>query len=286
MCYDCIAEFQKVVKLKRVSLETQAKLVHMKSLELYVAPVNKSSGTQLVPIRKEHMALLAKVTFQAAEPERRGSQNGSCLDKMEIEETKPKDWKCPICPKHFPRNQESRLKLHVKWHKLALRLKCPMCRFFCRSKVLLNYHKRAVHPLVKCSYCTKSIRKHLLHRHINKHLEKCEPEMANKPSLLQQSVVSVSPVASTSVGSPMIVTSPAKKAPAANVAAATEIASPAPGVTRRYSRRVASATGSSSPLEPSNKLVVPRKSYLCCEKTFDRKTELVQHVKRHTHPRI
>ncbi|KAH8244655.1 hypothetical protein KR026_005032 [Drosophila bipectinata] len=90
-----------------------------------------------------------------------------------------KDWECHVCGKKFTNAPESRLKFHMKWHKLANHLKCPICGFLCNSKDTLKEHKLAVHTRTKCSYCRKTVKQSLLQEHMNKHLEEREAELAH-----------------------------------------------------------------------------------------------------------
>ncbi|EDV43335.1 uncharacterized protein Dana_GF18438 [Drosophila ananassae] len=89
-----------------------------------------------------------------------------------------KDWECHICGKKITNAPESRLKFHMKWHKLANHLKCAICGFLCNSKDTLKEHKLAVHTRTKCSYCRKTVKQSLLQEHMNKHLEEREAELA------------------------------------------------------------------------------------------------------------
>ncbi|KAH8382078.1 hypothetical protein KR009_001659 [Drosophila setifemur] len=97
-----------------------------------------------------------------------------------------KDWDCHMCGKKFTNAQESRLKFHMKWHKLQRHLKCPICGFFCNSKDTLKEHKQAVHTRAKCPFCGKNVKQNLLQSHLNKHLNDREAELAKKMNILQQ----------------------------------------------------------------------------------------------------
>ncbi|XP_041630304.1 transcriptional repressor CTCFL-like [Drosophila kikkawai] len=241
MCTACLAEFQTVLKLKSSCLDTLAKFDYMRSLELYVAPLNK-------PMHRDR-------TMQGS------------MDNLDIYDVhlyhEPKAWKCQICAKQFPSNQEARFKFHMKWHQMRRRFKCPMCRFSCRAKENLKAHKLEVHAFVKCSSCGKKMMKHLLHRHFNKHLKDCKPKKAKKMNLLLQQAAAEATAAVNSI----------PKAPTVAVATPRRKAAPSPMAPRRWSLRVASATrGSSNGLQPS--------------KDLDRKTELGQHGEQDTMPRI
>ncbi|KAH8278704.1 hypothetical protein KR018_007520 [Drosophila ironensis] len=98
-----------------------------------------------------------------------------------------KDWECHICGKKFTNAKDSRIKLHLKFHKLSKHLKCSICGFLCNSKDTLKEHKQAVHSRTKCSYCRKSVKNSLLQAHMNKHLEEREAELAQRmqPHLLK-----------------------------------------------------------------------------------------------------
>ncbi|EDW38266.1 GL12500 [Drosophila persimilis] len=80
-----------------------------------------------------------------------------------------KDWECHLCGKKFLNSKESRLKLHMKFHKLQRRLKCPICGFFSNTKEILKQHKRAVHSRTVCQYCGKIMKPHILQSHMMKH---------------------------------------------------------------------------------------------------------------------
>jgi len=67
-----------------------------------------------------------------------------------------KDWECHICGKRFTNAQESRIKFHIKYHKLQRHIKCPVCGFICNSKESLKEHRQAIHARTKCTYCGKS----------------------------------------------------------------------------------------------------------------------------------
>ncbi|XP_068153909.1 LOW QUALITY PROTEIN: zinc finger imprinted 3 [Drosophila tropicalis] len=105
-----------------------------------------------------------------------------------------KDCECHICGKKFVNVPESRLKFHMKWHKLQRHMKCPICGFFCNSKDTLKEHNLAVHTKTKCKFCGKKMKHKLLQSHINEHLEEREAELAQKlneapPTALNSSCV-------------------------------------------------------------------------------------------------
>ncbi|KAH8359794.1 hypothetical protein KR093_008881 [Drosophila rubida] len=91
-----------------------------------------------------------------------------------------KDCECHICGKKFVNAPESRLRFHMKWHKLQKHLKCPICGFFCNSKDTLKQHKLAVHTRTKCEYCGKVLKHQQLQAHLNRHIEAREEELALK----------------------------------------------------------------------------------------------------------
>ncbi|XP_017122639.1 zinc finger protein Helios [Drosophila elegans] len=97
-----------------------------------------------------------------------------------------KDWECHICAKKFTNAPESRIKFHIKYHKLQRHIKCPVCGFICTSKATLKEHKQAVHSRTKCTYCGKTIKNNMLQGHLKKHLLEGEAELAQKLKLLEQ----------------------------------------------------------------------------------------------------
>ncbi|KAI8044837.1 uncharacterized protein LOC128252118 [Drosophila gunungcola] len=97
-----------------------------------------------------------------------------------------KDWECHICGKKFTNAPDSRIKFHIKYHKLQRHIKCPVCGFICNSKATLKEHKQAVHSRTKCTYCGKTIKNNMLQGHLKKHLLEGEAELAQKLKLLEQ----------------------------------------------------------------------------------------------------
>ncbi|XP_022223341.2 zinc finger protein 397 [Drosophila obscura] len=91
-----------------------------------------------------------------------------------------KDWECHLCGKKFINSKESLIKLHIKFHKLQRRLKCPICGFFCNSKETLKEHKRAVHSRTVCQYCGKVMKPNMLQSHMMKHMHEREAALAQK----------------------------------------------------------------------------------------------------------
>ncbi|KAH8417187.1 hypothetical protein KR222_005927 [Zaprionus bogoriensis] len=91
-----------------------------------------------------------------------------------------KDCECHICGKKFSNAHASRLRFHMKWHKLQKHLKCPICGFFCNSKDTLKEHKLAVHTRAKCQFCGKQMKHKLLQAHLNRHIDEYEAELAFK----------------------------------------------------------------------------------------------------------
>ncbi|EDW59425.1 uncharacterized protein E(var)3-9 [Drosophila virilis] len=96
-----------------------------------------------------------------------------------------KDCECHICGKKFANAHESRLRFHMKWHKLQKHLKCPICGFFCNSKDTLKEHKLAVHTRSKCDFCGKTMKHRQLQAHLNRHIEEHEEELARKLGSMQ-----------------------------------------------------------------------------------------------------
>ncbi|XP_017058473.1 zinc finger protein 236 [Drosophila ficusphila] len=94
-----------------------------------------------------------------------------------------KDWECHICAKKFTNAPESRIKFHMKYHKLQRHIKCPVCGFICNSKETLKEHKQAMHTRTKCTYCGKTMKSTVLHAHLKKHLQEGEAELALKLKL-------------------------------------------------------------------------------------------------------
>ncbi|XP_037732470.1 zinc finger protein 37 [Drosophila subpulchrella] len=103
-----------------------------------------------------------------------------------------KDWECHICAKKFTNAQESRIKFHIKYHKLQRHIKCPVCGFICNSKESLKEHRQAVHARTKCTYCGKTVKNAVLQSHLKKHLREGEAELAEKLKLLEELPVNVS----------------------------------------------------------------------------------------------
>ncbi|KAH8351158.1 hypothetical protein KR084_008499 [Drosophila pseudotakahashii] len=103
-----------------------------------------------------------------------------------------KDWECHICAKKFTNAQESRIKFHIKYHKLQRHIKCPVCGFICNSKDTLKEHRQAVHARTKCTYCGKTVKNSVLQSHLKKHLIDGEAELAHRLKLLEELPVNVS----------------------------------------------------------------------------------------------
>ncbi|KAH8399591.1 hypothetical protein KR215_004117 [Drosophila sulfurigaster] len=108
-----------------------------------------------------------------------------------------KDCECHICGKKFVNAPESRLRFHMKWHKLQKHLKCPICGFFCNSKDTLKQHKLAVHTRTKCEYCGKVLKHQQLQAHLNRHIEAHEEELALKLRAMQAIETPVKPCQET-----------------------------------------------------------------------------------------
>ncbi|XP_017848880.1 zinc finger protein 675 isoform X1 [Drosophila busckii] len=96
-----------------------------------------------------------------------------------------KNCECHICGKKFTNVPESRIRYHIKWHRLQNHLKCPICGFFCNSRDTLNEHKLAVHSRTKCDFCGKQILNKQLQAHFNRHIRENEEELARTLVTLQ-----------------------------------------------------------------------------------------------------
>ncbi|XP_043653277.1 uncharacterized protein LOC122620063 [Drosophila teissieri] len=118
-----------------------------------------------------------------------------------------KDWECHICAKKFTNAQESRIKFHMKYHKLQRHIKCPVCGFICNSKETLKEHRQAVHVRTKCTYCGKTVKNAMLQSHLKKHLEEGEAELAQHLKLLEKLPVKLFPP--EGIQSPHLSSSPA-----------------------------------------------------------------------------
>ncbi|XP_001359842.5 zinc finger protein 473 homolog [Drosophila pseudoobscura] len=106
-----------------------------------------------------------------------------------------KDWECHLCGKKFLNSKESRLKLHMKFHKLQRRLKCPICGFFSNTKEILKQHKRLVHSRTVCQYCGKIMKPHILQSHMMKHKHERESLCAQSRSSSDHNLMPVTPFA-------------------------------------------------------------------------------------------
>ncbi|SPP84005.1 blast:Zinc finger protein 142 [Drosophila guanche] len=126
----------------------------------------------IIPQPMQSTSTLCKICFQ----EIPNQLYQTHMERMHLS----KDWECHLCGKKFLNCKESRLKLHMKWHKLQRRLKCPICGFFCNSKETLKDHKRAVHSRTVCQYCGKVMKPNILQSHMKKHLDEREAELAQK----------------------------------------------------------------------------------------------------------
>ncbi|EDV93540.1 GH18227 [Drosophila grimshawi] len=96
-----------------------------------------------------------------------------------------KNTACHICGKKFTNALESRVRFHMKWHKLQKHVKCPMCGFFCSSKDTLKEHKIAEHTRCKCEFCGKILKHKNQLGHLNRHLQEYEEELARKLGSMQ-----------------------------------------------------------------------------------------------------
>ncbi|CAD6991978.1 unnamed protein product [Ceratitis capitata] len=68
-----------------------------------------------------------------------------------------KDMDCHICGKQFKNSTSTRLKFHLKWHRISKHIKCAQCGFFCDSRETLKEHTKAIHSKVECPTCGKRV---------------------------------------------------------------------------------------------------------------------------------
>ncbi|XP_036321911.1 oocyte zinc finger protein XlCOF6 [Rhagoletis pomonella] len=68
-----------------------------------------------------------------------------------------KDMVCHICGKQFTNSTATRLKFHLKWHRISKHIKCAQCGFFCDSRETLKEHTRAIHSKIECTTCGKRV---------------------------------------------------------------------------------------------------------------------------------
>ncbi|XP_054725437.1 oocyte zinc finger protein XlCOF6 [Anastrepha obliqua] len=68
-----------------------------------------------------------------------------------------KDLVCHICGKEFKNSTATRLKFHLKWHRISKHIKCAQCGFFCDSRATLKEHTRAIHSKIECTTCGKRV---------------------------------------------------------------------------------------------------------------------------------
>ncbi|KAH8258392.1 hypothetical protein KR038_010792 [Drosophila bunnanda] len=198
-----------------------------------------------------------------------------------------KDWECHYCAKKFISAPESRLKFHMKWHKLQRHLKCPMCGFFCSSKETLKTHKKAVHTRTKCTFCGKNIRTNLLQRHLKTHLEDPQADSADRLNLLQQAQVHAE-TSSPKVVSPITVAA-ANREPLSFAEYPPPLAFTTPeqedSCVSATTEDIPSAKDSASALEPPAIVNSPESvNNICvvqcafCSDTFDDTVQLGAHV--------
>ncbi|EDW15806.1 zinc finger protein 120 [Drosophila mojavensis] len=137
-------------------------------------------GAALVtlPAPIEDQGVYCKLCGHASATQERHNEHMSRIHML-------KDCECYICGKKFANAHESRLRFHMKWHKLQKHLKCPICGFFCNSKDTLKEHKLAVHTRSKCEFCGKTMKHRQLQAHLNRHIQDHEEELARKMSLMQ-----------------------------------------------------------------------------------------------------
>ncbi|XP_018797790.1 PREDICTED: zinc finger protein 699 [Bactrocera latifrons] len=68
-----------------------------------------------------------------------------------------KDMECHICGKQFKNTTATRLKFHLKWHRISKHIKCAQCGFFCDSRETLKEHTKAIHSKIECTKCGKRV---------------------------------------------------------------------------------------------------------------------------------
>lgn len=68
-----------------------------------------------------------------------------------------KDMECYICGKQFKNTTATRLKFHLKWHRISKHIKCAQCGFFCDSRETLKEHTKAIHSKIECTKCGKRV---------------------------------------------------------------------------------------------------------------------------------
>ncbi|XP_011176504.1 zinc finger protein 184 [Zeugodacus cucurbitae] len=68
-----------------------------------------------------------------------------------------KDMECHICGKQFKNATATRLKFHMKWHRISKHIKCTQCGFFCDSRETLKEHIKAFHSKIECTKCGKRV---------------------------------------------------------------------------------------------------------------------------------
>ncbi|XP_020811157.1 zinc finger protein Pegasus [Drosophila serrata] len=197
-----------------------------------------------------------------------------------------KDWECHYCAKKFTSAPESRIKFHMKWHKLQRHLKCPMCGFFCSSKETLKTHKKAVHTRTKCTFCGKNIRTNLMQRHLKTHLE----DSTDQLNLLHQPEVDVETFSPTAV--PIIPETTGSPEPLSPAESPLPLASTTPEeedfCVSATTEDVPAEEESASALEPPAIVDSPEPDYsvndICvvqcafCSHTFDDTVQLGAHV--------
>ncbi|EDW96594.1 zinc finger protein 687b [Drosophila yakuba] len=209
-----------------------------------------------------------------------------------------KDWECHICAKKFTNAQESRIKFHIKYHKLQRHIKCPVCGFICNSKETLKEHRQAVHVRTKCTYCGKTVKNAMLQAHLKKHLEEGEAELAEHLKLLEKLPVKLFP--SEGIQSPQLSSSPPLEGRAAEDTTASKGSNILPeysNVTEDSSvpaKETSNPTDTQCPTDTPENVEVPVSSVptervircAFCSYTFEEAQQLQAHVlARHTRTR-
>ncbi|KAL7728356.1 hypothetical protein ACLKA6_007449 [Drosophila palustris] len=144
----------------------------------------------LLPAPTQETGVYCKLCGHASPTQERHTEHMSRMHML-------KDCECHICGKKFVNAHESRLRFHMKWHKLQKHLKCPICGFFCNSKDTLKEHKLAVHTRAKCEFCGKQMKQQQLQAHLNRHIKEHEEELALKLRSMQTAETLETPALST-----------------------------------------------------------------------------------------
>ncbi|XP_067641367.1 oocyte zinc finger protein XlCOF6 [Eurosta solidaginis] len=86
-----------------------------------------------------------------------------------------KDMDCHICGKQFKNSTATRLKYHLKWHRISKHIKCAQCGFFCDSRETLKEHVRAMHSKIECKTCGKRVLGKKMKVHMRTHEDRQWP---------------------------------------------------------------------------------------------------------------